>query len=337
MRDVDCAATQVTIDGDVMIRVHGHGGGGARGRRLAWRAGVVAAAAIALAVFLAGGAGAAAAKKPNPSPCARQLGIGAPAVMRTGTTPLSVLASYAVLRRPQVPSDIPPASAGLSALLSGRLASYDPFATRLLSRSIAGSVYLAVGVAPRGRIALSTACRRAGEAALVRLLNVERTVEGSGPAYALIEIPSVAGPGSNGSATATPVTSFAAAGEGFSYGVSGLSHPIGSGFITLVPDGVGAVRFSYAPSVGSFTLPVQANLGQGAGPAIDAAPLLRTAAEQRRFVNEFLPLTVTWLTAPGGASVREFARPAGLVDEYIAELHLEVEIAKTVTVSKPTG
>lgn len=283
-------------------------------------------AAVAIAAALVGVAGAAAEKRPSRAECLKQLGGGAPARIKSGTTPASVLAPYAVLRRPQVPSDLPPASAQLSAALGGALATYDPALTRRLSQSSTGSVYVAVGVALPTRIALSTACLREGGiadlSALARVVQIGRVLDGTGPAYALVEIP--AGP----DALATPalVTSFSRARSGFEAGVSSWDLQADD-LIDLVPDGVGAVRFSYTPPLGSFSLPAQNNLATGAGPAIKVASQpSRTTALIRRFVNERLPLTVTWLTAPGGSSVRTFRRPSGLLDEYVKGIQLNLAL-----------
>ena len=60
--------------------------------------------ALVLVLALLGGARAAAAKKPTTQRC-EQLLDSRHAVSVPGTTPASVLASYAVLRRPEGPAD----------------------------------------------------------------------------------------------------------------------------------------------------------------------------------------------------------------------------------------
>ncbi len=315
-----------------MTRAGGDRGAWARG--LAWRAGAVTLTAVALAVGLVGAAGAAGAKKPSGKQCLNQLYAGASARIQAGTTPASVLASYAVLRRPQAPSDVPPAAATLHGLLTGRLSSYDPSLTRLLQQTSAGSVYLVVGIAPVGRPTLSAACRRAGGptvAVLAQELRLDWALEGTGPAYALIDVPAVTHTGST--MTASAPMAFAT-----SFALSGFSGPseldqTGHTLVALVPDGVGAVTVALAPSVGSFSLTAQNNLAVGAGPAINASPTLRTSAERRRFLNRVIPVTVTWLTAPNGSTVRVFARPAGLVDQYLTLLRVAFQLLSDLMTS----
>ncbi len=292
-------------------------GGSARGRRSAWplAAGIATVTAAALTV---GVTGVAAARTPNLSKCASELGIGGSIRVRAGTTPASALASYAVLRRPQDPSDHPPASAEVPDAASMGLASYDPSLTRLLATTSGGSVYLVVGVTPPSRIALSAACKRLIPPAELRALTLERTLLGSGPAYALVEVP--AGGGSSAEVLAT--ASFAFSQSGFAYGVT--STDSGADELTaLVPDGVGAVRVAYVPPVGSFALTVQNNLASGVGPAASTSTSLPARkSARRRYVNKHLALTITWLTAPDGSIVRVFARPPTLVHKLLEFLSL---------------
>jgi hypothetical protein len=68
---------------------------------------------------------------------------------------------------------------------------------------------------------------------------------------------------------------------------------------------------------------------------------LRTEAERKRFVNQSLPLTVTWFIEPGGLSARVLQRPPGLVDDFVEVLQLELAVASapgtTVTGSGGCG
>ncbi len=307
-------------------------GGGAWGRPVLRCLVVAALGAALLTIGLVGRADATAAKPPSAAQCRRQLGDPPSVPIRSGTTPASVLASYAVLRRAQVPSDVPPAHDRVYAAVDGYLASYDPAETRLLATTSNGSVYLVVGVGSPSRITLSPGCRRQIPALIVRDQSLERALDGTGPAYALVEVPAAA----NANASLATAWSFARTQGGFAYSVAD-ANPGQHDLLALVPDGVGAVQVAFIPSVGSFSLSVQNNLASGVGPAMNNSNVqLRTNAERRRFVNRALAVTVTWLTAPNGAIVRVTTRPHTLFNGLLKLLRLVSQLVSGLTTSGTT-
>jgi hypothetical protein len=70
-------------------------------------------------------------------------------------------------------------------------------------------------------------------------------------------------------------------------------------------------------------LAVQGNLAHGTDPVSNAGlnPFGDTKA-LRRFVKKAYPLTVTWLTAPGGSIVQTFARSPQLVNDLAEAIGL---------------
>jgi hypothetical protein len=280
-----------------------------------WTAITMGALALLLAVAFLGaaGAGAAAAKKPTTRQC-EQLLASRQVMAASGTTPASVLSSYAVLRRPQAPGDRSSYSEGVAQLLTSYLSSYDPSQTRLIVQTSTASVYLIVGVAAPEPI--SAQCRRVLPTSWLRVVSLESQLTGSGPAYCLADIPSQSVQRSGHAPPAAfACSSFARAKTGFPSGLSALTP--GGRMLALVPDGVGAVAIRFAGLSRTFSLSVRDNLADGTGPAIPGNLSPHGEPAIRRALNRLIPETVTWLAAPAGATVTTFARPADLLNLYV--------------------
>ena len=265
-------------------------------------------AALVLAVTLSSGA--AAAGGLTRRQCNEKLVAERTAPAVAGTTPASVLASYAVLRRPQVAADVPPAAAHLARALGGYFSSFDPARTRLLSRA-SGSLYLVAGII--SGFSLPNDCKRFLPAALWQLERLTAKTTGTGPGYGLVEIRP------RSTAALQEPASFARSRDGFQIVGASLLSP---SFLleALVPDGVRAVKVVL--STGTISLKVAHNLALAPAPISYSNPNLRSAAGRRQYVNTLLPRTVTWLTAPHGAIVRVFHRPPQLVSTDITLLRL---------------
>ena len=299
------------------------------------RGGTAALACATLVVALAAAPGAAGKPSPKqPSAACRSLirGLFGAASVRvvTGAVPASTLAPYAVFTRPQAPSDTPPPPSGgpsLSAVLGSQLQSYDPADTRLVATLGTTSLYLIAGVARD--LTVPAHCRRSLPAAalpLLTILHYQARQLGTGPAYCLL----TASPATAITTTSTSSTaredyvgaqcfSFAGVTTGFEASAT-LDDSAG-----LVPDGVGAVEIRIPIEPSPVTLAVQNNVASGPVPSPppkirrELATALRKPHQLGRVFNEILPTSITWLTAPGGTVVRTFPRPAGLLDETVAE------------------
>ena len=67
-------------------------------------------------------------------------GRDAPAGRAPGSLPSGVVRSYSVLRRAQVPADVPPSVSDAIGQLAGEVGSYDPGRVRLLMLGITHSI-----------------------------------------------------------------------------------------------------------------------------------------------------------------------------------------------------
>ena len=94
-------------------------------------------------------------------------------------------------------------------------------------------------------------------------------------------------------------------------------------YLDLVPDGVGGVTLTYAPTHHPVLLTVANNLASGLAPAgftSVQSDLAKHPSRLRRLLRRTLPKSVIWLTAPGGAVVRTFPRPRGAVEHALHEI-----------------
>lgn len=324
-----------------------------------WPAGGIAgrvAAVVGVASLVAGlAATPGGARTPTPQQIRRACGSslnvlfgGEPARAVPGAVPTSALAPYAVFRRPQAPTDVPPAPApgteSLAGLLGG-LRSYDPADTRLVATLGTTSVYLVAGVPPE--LNLPAKCRRVLPGYLLTILRIAARQVGQGASYCLLTATSGAARAAAESLATPGCFSFAGVSTGFQSGEAMLDG--GGSSLELVPDGVGAVQFR-AAGASPLTDTVQNNVATGVD--APAAPKLKREVavalvkhrwgELRRLFNDGLPTSISWLTAPGGAVVRTFPRPPGLVDETVADLRASVELldhatSQTCTASQAPG
>ena len=284
-------------------------------RRSTTGARLSAASVLLLIGVLALAARGYAAKPPKPSKqCLEQL-VGAPrtAPARAGTAPASVLASYAILRRPQAPTDVPPPEAHLGVWVANVLATYDPSETRLVSTTSFDSLYLVVGTIASHQ--LSAHCQHELPGLNKQMLQPERALLGQGPGYCLIEFFPQPAHGPIGGLPLFCGASFALAANGFQQ-TSGYTSPDNKELYGLVPDGVGAVTDEFSGPLGPLTYTVAENLASGPAPDV-AAPLnaITDPRAAKRAVRMALPIKVVWLTAPGGATMATFTRPAGIVND----------------------
>jgi len=299
---------------------------------------VVLATAGAAVAFGAAGTGTTSSVAPSSQQIARACGgavegllAGAPARRVMGSVPATVLAPYAVLRQPKGDTDVPPPpdnAMSLAGVLAGGLRSYDPNATRLVATFGSTSVYLLAGVARR--LTVPAKCRKVlpSVAAIVEAETIEL---GRGPAYCLLTVSPESASETGGSG--------GAAGHDYT-GVRCLGFAVTPEFVDdatvlpnaaqqnldLVPDGVGAVQIDVPYMASPIVIPAANDIAtapQVQVPARLTAQLksaLHEPAKLRRLVNELLPTSVSWLTAPGGAVVRAFARPPGLLAGTVADL-----------------
>jgi hypothetical protein len=308
-----------------------------RGLAIAFVVAVLAATMIVAGLAVAA-PGASASRRPTAEQIKRceSLRLFGPARAVPGAVPAMALAPYAVFRRPQAPSDLPSVqmlgSLSLAAMLE-ELQAYDPADTRLVATIGKTSVYLLAGTARD--LTLPARCRRVLPAyALTFVDSIVRRV-GHGPAYCLLAVDWSPTGGNIGSAC------FALA-----FGARNVfTADAGLGNLTvsadgLVPDGVGAVLVSY-PTGARDTVGVQNNVALAA--AHRASPKLTRRLERelraalhsprrlRRFINRTLPTSIDWLAAPGGAVVRSFSRPAGLLKQAVAEFLADWKIVSSAT------
>jgi hypothetical protein len=274
------------------------------------RTAAVAALALVAAWMIAPGAQARSnANKKQLAACLSSLVGPLRATPDAPPVPARVLAQYAILRRPQAPADVPPATAEIDRTASTVLSAFDPAETRLLASLDGASVYLVVGT--MDSYALPARCRVKELRPFLPGLRAERRLVGSGAGFALVEV--VTATGKPGAIELLNGSSFArnALGFGF-YSQRTNGTPV---LLSLVPDGVGAVQLDYAnrPAV---TYTAQDNVASGRQPETSNSPdILFNLKAARKALDKLLPPTVTWLSAPGGAIVQTFARPPQLVDD----------------------
>jgi hypothetical protein len=288
--------------------------------RSAWIAAAVTGV-LACAGVVASAAPAAGSRHPTRLQCVQSvLGLDTSAPTGAGATPPSVVADYAIMRRPQAASDRPAGSADVAQALAPVMASYDPTTMRLLDSTSTGTIYLVAGIL--SRFVVAPGCATVIPATQIALARAVHLEHGSGPGYAIIEVPSTsqvtADPGIPAS-TVVGCSSFALQSDGFQLGQVIL--PSGEYALALAPDGVGEVEVHNVAPEKTFVLPVQHNLGYAAVQYGTAnIKDLRTAAQIKRFANDALPVSVTWLTAAGGTTVQAFTRPAALLNLEIATI-----------------
>jgi hypothetical protein len=110
----------------------------------------------------------------------------------------------------------------------------------------------------------------------------------------------------------------------------------------LVPDGVGAVSFAFEHGV-RVALTVTDNLATGPRPAVlgrvdQIAPKLQREPKRlRALVAAAIPTSITWYSAPGGAVVRTFARPPGLLARTLRVLDAALALRVTTTTTATGG
>ncbi len=228
--------------------------------------------------------------------------------------PASVVARYAILRRAQAPSDVPPSTADVGKAVSSVLASFDPAETRLLATLDGASVYLVVGTTLQYEPLPASCLRDRHLRAFAPVIAAERRLVGSGPGYALVEVASVNGTALNNQFNGG---SFAANAYGFQFYAQETNAR--EMLVGLVPDGVGAVKLAYSTSP-AVTFPVQGNVASGPEPAVanssqGLSALFGTPKAARRFLSKVIPQAIAWLSAPGGSTVAAFARPAHYVED----------------------
>jgi hypothetical protein len=247
--------------------------------------------------------------------------VGAPRVAAAvaGITPASVLASYAILRRPQIPSDVPPPEAHLGVWVANVLATYDPSETRLVSTTSFDSLYLVVGTIASHR--LSAKCQHELPGLGKKMLQPERELLGTGPGYCLIEFPPQPANGPIGGMPLFCGASFALNAQGFEQ-VTGYSSPDAKELFGLVPDGVGAVTDDFTTPLGPLTYTVTDNVAAGLAPdvATPSAFTFTKPSVAKGAARMELPTKVTWLTAPGGSTVATFNRSAAIVNNAASAL-----------------
>jgi hypothetical protein len=245
----------------------------------------------------------------------------APAKAAHGVVPQSAIAPFAVLRRPQAPSDVPPPGADASGIadgLQGSVRVYDPALTRLVGQFGSTTVYLAVGI--QVLPTPSRRCARVLPALEKRVLRLDREIEPPGPTYCFVTV----------SATATTTDHCLSSiwlDTGFLVDNVG-TPPNGHEYAGLVPDGVGAVRLTYSKAAASVTAPVQGNtflVADAAAPNSTANLRTKNRAKLRRLVLGLLPASVSWLAAPGGPVTRTFAPPLRLIDDIVDVLAVVVK------------
>lgn len=229
-----------------------------------------------------------------------------------GSVPPSVLARFAVWRRAQQPQDVPPAHSGLRDAITGPFNSYDPDSVRRVGAVPGGLIYVVSGKSSPPRI--SAQCRRASSAGQRLALRVTAGEIPAGPGYCLLEYaPSSLGRESCGSDNAAE------------HGAIPGSDSYGrlTSYLDLVPDGVGGVTLTYAPTHRPVLLTVANSLASGLAPVgftSVQADLAKHPSRLRRLLRRILPTSVIWLTAPGGAVVRTFPRPRGAVEHALREI-----------------
>lgn len=298
-----------------------------------------------VAAGLAAAPGGARTTTPTPQQVRRACGslnlLGGTARAVRGAVPAPVLALYAVFRRTQVPSDMPPAQPqGLPSLAQtvSELQTYDPADTRLVATVGKTSVYLLAGTARD--LTLPAKCRRVLPADELSFLDSIARQIGHGPAYCLLTVDSSAavgiGPGP------APVGYDYTGGQCYAFAVSSVfaaDTTLDNGRIDsagLVPDGVGAV-LTNTPALGApETALVQNNVAVGPTHPASAKlthklnrelrAALHSPRRLRRFFDRVLPSSISWLATPGGAVVRTFPRPRGFLDETVAEFLASEEL-----------
>jgi len=299
----------------------------------------IAAMSFVLVVLVAGGVTIAVAgspsatapitKMPGGSACippAFNFSTPRPPLPKELSTPLegTTLSSFAMFRRPALPSDEPPglnpADGGLGRELykDYELSSYYPAYVRQLTGLPGNRRYFVIPAFGRPEAVPPAHCFRGGERRELVEQEHRRSVE---PVYCIIEV------GGNGNAPTPGCEPFAAIDEGGR--VFQSESVIRQPTVELVPDGVASVRIAYREA--SMTVvPVSENAFLFTPPPLAphvATELKRlepklfaphlTLAQRRRVtlkwnqtVNETGPTKIEWLDSAGGL-VRALSRPTG--------------------------
>ena len=249
-----------------------------------------------------------------PDPLARACpGRDAPARRAPGSLPSGVVRSYSVLRRAQVPADVPPAASDAIGQLAGELGSYDPGRVRLLIARAHFGLFLIPG--RFRRYVPSRRCRAAIRALPLDLrmatLGAQRAVQlegrDHGVALCLVEVDQPPGwpPIANEVACERSDMRYPAFDED-TYGPPRL--------VGVAPDGVSVIRLRFGHA-GRDLGPVAPNLfGARHAPRLPpsfTARELRTLTSSERAVQRLLPSRTSWLGARGRTIVTQ-DRPRGL-------------------------
>jgi hypothetical protein len=266
-------------------------------------------AALMLAAALWVAAGSPAGAAPDPAKvCASALSGGFSARALPDSLPAAERARFGVLRRPATPADALTHLAvgeAVASIVGDHLATYDPSEVRMVGPGL----YLVAG---HGRgLHLSAACRRVLPAGGAAFLADQLGPAGTAPTFCIV------GVAAHSPSTAS-CSAFSRIAGGFEFDAGPAPHEL----LGLVPDGVGAVSIKPKGNRPAAVVAVAENVFAApwpmAGHNLTHAEA-RSAARLRLLLDRAVPLTVTWLAAPGGAVVRTFARPPHLLDDDVAQ------------------